>query len=403
MIILIILLFIIFILVIYHKSKSIYIDNYSNQNIYGDYDRHDKHDKYSRYIILLKSDNPIIINQFINEHKIIPTNIFRYCFNAIVAYLSKDQVKDLIKNNIVDFIQEDVNYKIFQLWDNDIDEGLINSIAWGIISSGVQHITSQDVSKNVQVFILDSGIDRHNTELNIVECLNFEPSDFTCDDKYGHGTHMAGIIGGKNTVYHIGVAPGASIHALKVYPQTGEGPMSTIISGIEYVIKYKLANPNIPVVVNMSLGYTVQDKNYNVLDKAVLNAINRGIICCVAGGNQGENADFLSPAHVKEVIAVGAYDINNKFTDYSGYGPSISILAPGTNIVSTYFNNSYRSLSGSSMSVPYVVGIIVLYLSKYPNATPAQVKQALLLNKNTNFLILNVPEDTTNVPAFIMS
>ena len=221
------------------------------------------------------------------------------------------------------------------------------------------------------------------------------------EDDIGHGTHIAGTIGAMHNLHGIvGIAPSAMIHSLKVL-DNGRTDITTLLTAIDYVVQAKTERPDLPTVVNLSLGMDLGTKEYNVLDEAIENAIQRGIIFVVSAGNDGRDASEFSPAHVKGAITVGSYDMEDRFSDFSNYGPAVDILAPGENIVSlTHLVDeakAYESIlaSGTSYATPHVTGAIVKYLGKHPHASPAEVKEALL--KNASPGISGAPRGTTDL------
>jgi len=215
---------------------------------------------------------------------------------------------------------------------------------------------------DINVFVVDTGIYPH-PDLNIVGGKNFTSSNINAwKDDNGHGTHVAGIIGAKDNDFGIvGVAPGARLWALKVLGSTGAGSTSNIINALNWVLQNRGTLWKGIGIVNLSLGGGVNSS----IDTAVNNLINNGIVVCVAAGNSNVDAQYFSPARVTNAITVGATQPNpsyNYLASYSNYGKFIDILAPGSNIHSTYLNG-YASLSGTSMATPVVTGTIAVMLS----------------------------------------
>ena len=216
---------------------------------------------------------------------------------------------------------------------------------------------------NINVFIIDTGISRH-IDLNIIGGRNFTTSN-TADwvDRNGHGTHVAGIIGGRdNTVGIVGVAPSVRLWAVKVLGDDGSGSTSNIIAALNWILQ----NRNVlwfgKGIINMSLGGGINSP----LDTAVNNIIKNGIVTVVAAGNSSINAANSSPARVANAITVAASSPKptyNALASFSNFGSLVDIVAPGTTILSTYLNGQYAYLSGTSMASPVVAGTIALMLS----------------------------------------
>lgn len=217
---------------------------------------------------------------------------------------------------------------------------------------------------NINVFIVDTGISRHS-ELNIVGGRNFT-STLSTDwiDRNGHGTHVAGIVGGlDNTVGSVGIAPGVRLWAVKVLGDDGSGYTSDIIAGLNWILSNRNKLWSGIGIINMSMGGDVNSP----FDVAVNNIINNGLITVVAAGNSSANAVNSSPARVANAITVGATGPKssyNALASFSNFGSGVDIVAPGTTILSTYLDGQFAYLSGTSMASPVVTGTIALMLSR---------------------------------------
>ena len=304
---------------------------------------------------------------------------------------------------------------------------------WGIdhIKTPVPGILSvfeeNYISKNpVHVYILDSGAmeDTWLDDINYVEKKDFtmlfeNPYQLTWDedlapdvsgfdpgdagnpyDETGHGTHIAGTIGAHNNLHGVvGVAPSVRIHSLKVLNARGQTDITTLMAAVDYVTRAKQANPDRPIVVNMSFGVDIGTTEYNILDEAIAASIEEGVIYVAAAGNDGKNADTYSPAHVENVITVGSYNEDEEFSFFSNYGSSVDILAPGENIVSLSHviadTRSFQSIlnSGTSHAAPHITGAIARYLGEEPDADAKKVLKDLL--KASKKKIDDVPNGTT--------
>lgn len=266
-------------------------------------------------------------------------------------------------------------------------DAVAQTLPWGISRIGTVQSASAAIDGSptpgldVDVFVLDTGIQTNHPDLNVVEARSFVRTEPSVDDGNGHGTAVAGVIGARdNTDFVVGVAPGARLHSYKVLDKRGSGAFSSIIAGLDRVLQWKAQTPAAQnkVVVNLSLGAYVGTTAYSVLDTAVANTVQRGVTVVVAAGNDGNNALYYTPAHVTEALTVGAYDAANRLTTWSNYGPAVDVLAPGANILSTYIRNRTAVMSGTSFAAPHVAGAAALYLRQHPTATPATVAAALL-------------------------
>lgn len=225
----------------------------------------------------------------------------------------------------------------------------------------------------VKVFVLDSGISSTHKEFGnrSIPCANFF-DDEDCDDAAGHGTHVAGTIGGLS----MGVAKNVDLVNVKVLGDGG-GSFSGVIAGVDFVIQEKKTNPNTPMVINMSLG--VRFIRIHEFEDIVNEAIASGIVVVVAAGNSAKSACMMSPAYIPSAITVAASDTNDFSATFSNHGKCVDIYAPGVHILSASATDdeSYTFLQGTSMAAPHVAGAAALYLQANPEWTPAQVWNAM--------------------------
>lgn len=220
---------------------------------------------------------------------------------------------------------------------------------------GVSRVGGGSGSGFQRAWVIDSGIASH-PDLNIDTGRSRSfVSGLGYTDTNGHGTHVAGTIAARaNGSGVVGVAPGAPVVSLRVFDGSGSGSNSAVLSAVNHVYSY--ASPG--DVVNMSLGGGIS----STLDNAVLRASNRGIYFTLATGNESQNANNVSPARVNGsyIWTVSAFDINDRFASFSNFAnPPIDVSEPGVQIVSTYLNGSYATLSGTSMATPHLAGLIL--------------------------------------------
>ncbi|MCK0912923.1 S8 family peptidase [Acinetobacter pittii] len=197
-------------------------------------------------------------------------------------------------------------------------------------------------------------------------------------DCHGHGTHVAGTVGGST----YGVAKNVSLVPIRILGCDGSGASSNVIAGLDWILK----NGKKPAVVNMSLGGEANAS----LDSAVENLFNNGYVMVVAAGNSNTDACSSSPARVSKAITVAATDSTDTRASYSNYGSCVDIFAPGSQINSSWIgsNTATKVLNGTSMATPHVVGVVAEMLQSTPTATPQTISNNLL-NQAINNVVKN--------------
>lgn len=247
--------------------------------------------------------------------------------------------------------------------------------------------TYNTTGSSVDAYIFDTGIWFAHNEFGGRAKQGYDAYGGTGNDDNGHGTHVAGTVGG--TTY--GVAKQVTLYAVKVLSSSGSGTYSGIIAGLDWAVNHHTTRP---AVGNMSLGGGASA----TLDDAVRRCIADGIIMCVAAGNSTADAINYSPARVSEAITVGATSSSDGFASFSNYGSVVDILAPGVSITSAWFgsNTVTNTISGTSMASPHVAGVSALYLEAYPGSTTATVSNGLKAIAGVN-LVSSVPAGTANL------
>ncbi|HFG6965572.1 TPA: S8 family peptidase [Acinetobacter baumannii] len=193
-------------------------------------------------------------------------------------------------------------------------------------------------------------------------------------DCNGHGTHVAGTVGG--TTY--GVAKNVNLVPIRILGCDGSGASSNVIAGLDWILK----NGKKPAVVNMSLGGATSSS----LDSAVENLYNNGYVMVVAAGNSNTDACTSSPARVSKAITVAATDNTDTRASYSNYGSCVDIFAPGSQINSSWTgsNTATKILNGTSMATPHVAGVVAEMLQSTPTASPQTISTNLLNQASSN-------------------
>ncbi|MGW1774324.1 S8 family peptidase [Streptomyces sp. NPDC002104] len=251
-------------------------------------------------------------------------------------------------------------------------------------------------AEGITAYIVDTGINTLHQEFggrarwgaNAV----FMESATDCN---GHGTHVAGTVGGAT----YGVAKGVSLVAVKVADCRGDATLSAITRGVDWMVKDALKSPGTPAVANMSLG----GGHSFALDRAVTRAIASGITFAVAAGNSGENACTGSPSGVPQALTVGATDATDRRADFSNHGACVDLSAPGVAVTSAWKGSAtaLARASGTSMAAPHVAGAAALVLARGlaaggPRQTPAQVAE-VLVRDSVRDRITALPAGTPNL------
>jgi PKD repeat protein len=273
---------------------------------------------------------------------------------GIAASLPKRAVASLLAHPSV--VRIDPDGEIHAL-DAELDA------SWGVkrIGAGTIH-DGLNKGSGVKVAIIDTGIDYHHPDL----ALNYKGGhDFVNDDTeplddHSHGTHVAGIVAARdNGTGVVGVAPEASLYALKILNASGSGNDSDLIAAVEWAIEHSMQ------VINLSLGTSAEP---GPLVQAAFDAAEEaGIVTVAAAGNSdifgllGNTVEW--PARYESVIAVGATDSANSLAYYSSTGPQLELAAPGNSIYSTVLNGAYGTKSGTSMAAPHVAGAAALVIA----------------------------------------
>jgi subtilisin family serine protease len=262
--------------------------------------------------------------------------------------------------------------------------------------------TYPTTASNVHAYVVDTGIRITHQEFGGRATYGWDYVDNAptgtsiADDCNGHGTHVAGTLGGTNT----GVAKGVQLVAVKVLDCNGDGTASGVMNGIDWVI----TNAIKPAVINLSLGATGSSP---AMETAVAQAVASGITVAVAAGN-GTNDNGVpidacneTPAKVPSALTVASTDESDNRSFFSNYGSCVDLFAPGSDVTSAFntSDSAYATGSGTSMATPAVAGAAALILGAHPGYTPDQVRNVLLGNASP--VVQNAGPGSLNLLLFV--
>ncbi|MFM9092675.1 MAG: S8 family serine peptidase, partial [Verrucomicrobiota bacterium] len=337
-----------------------------------------------KYIVVLKSGAQASV--VAGRHGVVAENTYDSALQGFSGRLTLRQLLALALDRQIAYIEED---QLVRISNDTVPPGIVRVGA--TLNAKARIDTSNAESVDVDIAIIDTGIQLTHPDLNVFRNVSYVAGARTGNDDNGHGTHCAGIAAARdNNVGVVGVAPGARLWAVKVLDRAGSGTIANVIRGVDYVT----ANSASIEVANMSLG----GGNSATLNNAIANSAARGVVYVVAAGNSNVDAVNSSPANSPSVICVSAivdtdglpggfgpgttYGADDTFASFSNYGAVVDMAAPGVNILSTYIGGQYASLSGTSMAAPHVAGAAGLYRggrAKPPTAAAAAAARAAII------------------------
>ena len=333
-----------------------------------------------QYIVVFRdevADAPGVARRLAAAHGSDVRYTYQHALKGFAGRMSAQAAAALERNPNVSYVEQDqVMYaSIVQTgatWGLDrVDQRTLPlSTTYSYTSTGV----------GVRAYIIDTGIRLDHAEFANRATSGYDAIDGgAADDCNGHGTHVAGTVGGLT----YGVAKGVTLVGVRVLNCSGSGSNSGVLAGVDWVT----ANHVKPAVANMSLGGGTS----TAIDDAVRRSIAAGVTYAIAAGNGNffgiaQDACRYSPARVAEAITVGATDSKDRKASFSNYGRCVDLFAPGVGITSAWYTDAKptNTISGTSMAAPHVAGVAALYLQGNPGALPPIVAAALTDNATQN-------------------
>ncbi|MEU2154452.1 S8 family peptidase [Streptomyces sp. NPDC019396] len=323
------------------------------------------------WIVVLK-DGRTQVTDLAAENDVTPLRTYSSVLKGFSAAMTKAKAAHLAADPRVAYVEQNAVIRISETQ---------SKAPWGLdrldqrelpLSTTYSYGTT---ASNVNAYVIDTGIRTSHNEFGGRASVGTDTvgDGRNGQDCQGHGTHVAGTVGGRT----YGVAKNVKLIAVRVLDCEGSGTTAGVIAGVDWVT----AHATKPAVANMSLGGTASPS----LDDAVKRSIASGVSYAIAAGNGNflglpANACNYSPARVPEAITVGATDNRDRRASFSNFGTCLDLFAPGVDITSAWkdSNTATNTISGTSMATPHTAGVAALYLATHPTATPAQVRNALV-------------------------
>jgi subtilisin family serine protease len=339
----------------------------------------------------IAGDYIVVLNEGANPRAVAavagvsPTFVYEHALNGFAASLNDGQLNALRNMAGVQYIEED------QEFTADATQTISSSGLWGLDRIDQRNrplsgsYTYNTTASGVYAYVIDTGIYTAHTQFGGRATNVYDAFGGNGQDCNGHGTHVAGTIGGST----YGVAKAVRLRGLRVLNCSGSGATSGIIAAVDWVRNNRVN----PAVANMSLGGGYS----SALNSAVNNLSNSGVFIAVAAGNSNANACNYSPASAAAAFTTAASTSSDAKASYSNYGSCVDAYAPGSGVLSAWIGGSSatRTINGTSMASPHVAGVAALYKARNGNVASSTIDSWLKSNATTSVISGN-PSGTPN-------
>ncbi|MDX6501475.1 MAG: aqualysin 1 [Blastocatellia bacterium] len=371
-----------------------------------------KKPKHDEYIVVLNNETPVseveaIANRLAHSHGGSVMGVFRHAIKGFGVRMSEGAAKALANDPRVLLVEENAQSEPTEEPESEVygyepyggseelaPEGTQFGVSWALDRIDQRNNPYLDgvyrynrTGQGVDAYIIDSGILLSHNEFGgrAIGGYDWDPNNLTGVDCYGHGTHVAGLLGGRT----YGAAKNVRLYAVRIADCNGSSTAYVALSGVDWAIShYDVQVPRRPAVMNISYAFSYYDYYAGSLDYAVNTAIDHGITVVVAAGNFNGFTGGTSPqGSGNAVINVAATDINDVRAQFgngyaSNFGGLVDLFAPGKTIPSAGISSNVAvvNMSGTSMASPLTAGVAAMYLEAFPAALPATVSNAIVNN-----------------------